>query len=431
MKNSELDLAHFLRSREKLATVVDHFSDYLNRSQESEMSPYLREVVSEPGPRVLVKRTPNSEPQEMIMMGSNDYLGFSNNEEIKKFICQMVMEKGVGVGGPPLLNGMTSLHRELERALADNKSQEDALLYSSGYQANMGWVTCLVRSGDVVVYDELNHASLFDGMKSFKKGTATFRSFKHNSVESLEEVLQKVEMKDRSTLFVVVEGVYSMDGDICPLDRIIDVAKQHGAFVVLDDAHGTGVLGTTGAGTAEFFSRESDIDLYMGTFSKALSMTGGFLAGPRKIIDYLRFFSRSYMFSAHLPIPTVAGVLKGLEIIKNQPSLRERLHENVRYFVAKMNEAGYRVSSLTPIVPVLIPNHISIREFNRRLASRGLFVNGIEYPAVKQQRIRVSLMAKHSRADLDHAVLLFKQIGEEMGVLSQPVSKVYETVAEV
>lgn len=423
MKNQELDLAHFLRSCESLEDLTKHFSDYLEESLQSELSPYLRELVSEPGPRVQIRRTPYTEPEEMIMMGSNDYLGFSHNREIKDFISAAIQEFGVGVGGPPLLNGMTTLHKRLERALADDKSQEEALLFSSGYQANIGWITCLVRPGDAVVYDELNHASLFDGMKSFKKGTATFKSFKHNDIESLKRVLSKVELGPKGTLFVVAEGVYSMDGDICPLPELVDVAKSYNALFVLDDAHGTGVLGDNGAGTAEFFGREREIDIYLGTFSKALAMTGGFIAARKELVDFLRFFSRSYMFSAHLPIPTVAGVYKGLQIIKDQPELRAQLHANIRYFVRRMNEVGYDVNSMTPIVPVAIPNEVSIRELNRRLACNGLFANGIEYPAVKQQRIRISLMAKHTQADLEEAVQIFERVGREMGVLGQPNSQ--------
>ena len=267
----------------------------------------------------------------MLMFGSNNYLGLANDPFVIERVRESLSRFGAGVAGPPMLGGTTSLHRLLERRLSRLKCAEDALLYPTGYAANLGWTGGLVGRRDALLLDERSHASTFDGARQTKARTLTFR---HNDVADLHSKLQKLAASGECVnLFVSVEGVYSMDGDLPPLDEIVPLCREFGAFLVVDDAHATGVLGENGRGAAEHFGVEGQIDLVMGTFSKALAVTGGFLAGRKETIEYLRFFSRSYFFSASLPPMTVAAVLAGLEVIEREPERRAQLHENVRYLL--------------------------------------------------------------------------------------------------
>jgi 7-keto-8-aminopelargonate synthetase-like enzyme len=313
---------------------------------------------------------------------------------------------------------MNGLHRKLERQIAELKSKEDALLFASGFQANLGWITALLRSKDVLIYDELHHASLFDGIRIALSGARIrTHSFRHNDTNHLADLLQRARasMPAGAQLFVAVEGVYSMDGDLAPLPRIAGLCRAAGATLVLDDAHGTGVLGPRGGGTAEHFGIEEHVDLAMGTFSKAFGVTGGFIAGRKEVIDYLRFFSKSYMFSAHLPQVMAAAVSAGVELVRNQPTLRESLHSNVHYMLEGMRKLGYKVSSQSAIVPVILPAEVPIRELGRRFHEEGLFTNLIEYPAVPKdsQRIRLSMMSDHTQGDLDFALDVLGRLGQE------------------
>ena len=401
---------------------VGPFSQTLKHFSDQGWTLYSRELVGPPGPRVQVKDPLTGKISSMIMMGSNDYLGFSYHPEIIKAVIDSVTASGVGMGGPPLLNGMSSIHRQLEKELAELKEQEDALIFNSGFQANLGWTYALLRPGDFVIYDELNHASFFDGLSTVK-ATRKIKaySFLHNDLSDLERLLKFAQSKqeENQQIFVVVEGVYSMDGDLAPLVGVTDLCEKFSATLVLDDAHGTGVIGENGGGTSEHFHVSSKVDLSMGTFSKSFGVTGGFIAGKKSVIDYLRFFSRSYLFSAHLPQSIATAVLKGCQMMKNQPQLRTQLHHNVRFMLEGLKRLGFQVHSESAIIPVRIPQEIDLRIFNRTLHQKGLFVNPIEYPAVSidQQRIRLSLMANHEEKDLAEALQMIESTAREMGLI--------------
>lgn len=401
---------------------VTPFSDTLSDYTQKGLTLYAREVVSQPGPRVKIKDTLTGTVREMIMMGANDYLGFSSHPTIKQAVVNTVTELGVGMGGPPLLNGTSEVHRKLERALADLKGQEDALIFSSGFQANLGWTTALLRSGDTVIYDELNHASFFDGLltaRATRKVRA--KSFRHNDLNELEQILIETAAKRQTNqlIYVAVEGLYSMDGDLAPLPQICDLCEKYKAILVVDDAHGTGVLGKNGGGASDHFGVSHRVDISMGTFSKTFGVTGGFLAGKKKVVDYLRFFSRSYVFSAHIPQSIAAGVLAGCEMIKAEPKLREQLHKNVDYMINGLYDMGVKVKTDSAIIPIHTPQPINLRNLNRALHEAGLFVNPIEYPAVSldEQRIRLSLMATHTKADIDEALEIIRVCGKEHGLI--------------
>ncbi|ANB72202.1 hypothetical protein AYM40_07360 [Paraburkholderia phytofirmans OLGA172] len=402
---------------------VKPFSDYYRDSRAKGLAHYNREIVSAVSNRTSVRGI-DGKTREMIMFGSNNYLGLTTHPHVASPIKQALDEYGAGVDGPPLLGGMTQLHMELERRLSLLKGAEDTLLFGSGYQANLGWVKTLLRDDDVLLYDEYNHASLYDGiaLAAVNTNIKAIR-FSHNNTENLERLLirfRKGASRPNRQIFVVVEGVYSMDGDLAPLPRISELCAGHGAILVVDDAHGTGVMGKTGRGTAEHFDMESAADIWMGSFSKAFGMTGGFLSGDREVVDYLRFCSRSYMFSAHLPITTVAGVLGGIEVLEREPERIARLHENAAHLEAGLSALGFQVFREAAIIPVRIPPEVNIREVCKQFHDEGIFLNSIEYPAVPKdgQRLRLSVMATHTTEDLDQAVSAFERIGTIAGILS-------------
>ncbi len=377
----------------------------------------LREARSAAAARMTVAHPGTGDAREVLMMGSNNYLGLANEPEVVEKTIEAVRKFGIGCGGPPLLNGTTTLHRELEARLARLKHCEAAVVFSSGYATNVGWTTALLSPGDWLVYDAQNHASLFDGIKM---GRFESVPFAHNDADDLRRKLMQVRWKHPYTNVVVcVEGVYSMDGDIAPLPEIRRLATKYGALLAVDDAHGTGVLGERGFGTPEHFGLEGQIEIMMGTFSKTFGVTGGFVAGSKAMCDYLRFFARSYMFSASLPPPVVASVLAGIGFLENHPERVRQLRDNVRYFVQGLRRLGFDVSCETAIVPLLVPSGVEIRRLGMRLHEEGVFVNGVEYPAVPkdQQRLRISMMATLTREDLDFALSRFEKVGREFGMI--------------
>jgi len=352
------------------------------------------------------------ETKKMLMFGSNNYLGLANHPSVKERAHKAIEEFGAGVGGPPLLNGYTSLHRELEQRLAALKGAEDAMIFSSGYGANVGFVSGLMNSDSIVLYDAYSHASFCDGIKM--SGAQSF-CFPHNNIILLERRLKNLRAGSDKDIFVAVEGVYSMDGDLAPLDKLVDLCKRYTAYLIVDDAHGTGVMGKTGKGTAEYFNVHGKVDFTMGTFSKAFSVTGGFIAGPKAVINYLRYFARSYMFSASLPPVIAAVVLAGLDAITNQPELLEALKNNIKYTAEKLNAIGFESDDKTAIFPLVAPEGMNIRKAAYEFHKKGIFVNSIEYPAVplSQQRFRISIMAVHTKEDIDRLVEAVKEIFNE------------------
>ena len=297
---------------------VNFFSDFLKGIKVKKEMQHLRCITSAADREVSVIDPNSGYVKSMLMFGSNNYLGLANHPYIKEFVKRIINRMGVGIGGPPLLNGYTILHRELEERLAALKGCEDALIFSSGYGANVGLITALLNNNDVVLHDRYSHASFADGIKM--SGVRAVH-FPHNDVEELEKYLTRINVNESKNIFVGVEGVYSMDGDIAPLNRIVPLCKQNNAILILDDAHGTGVMGKTGRGTAEHFGFEGNIDISMGTFSKTFAASGGFVAASKPVINYLRFFARSYMFSASLPPTVIATILAGLDVIEKEPEL--------------------------------------------------------------------------------------------------------------
>lgn len=389
------------------------FSAFLEDLASNNQLLQMRCITSAADRHVNVIDPASGQERPMIMFGSNSYLGLANHPYVKERVQQAIQKYGVGIGGPPLLNGYTVLHRELEERLASLKGTEDAMIFPAGYSANVGLVTGLVNPTDTVLYDVYSHASFSDGLTMAGVNSA---HFPHNNISRLKRLLEVHRQRSDQDIFVGVEGVYSMDGDLAPLDVLVPLCKSHSAILIVDDAHGTGVMGRHGRGTAEHFGVEGKVDVTMGTFSKTFSATGGFVAASKPIINYLRFFARSYMFSASLPPTVIATVLAELDVIEREPELLVRLWDNVRYTETGLRNLGFELKSESAIFPLIVPVGMNIREAASRFHKAGVFVNSIEYPAVPvaQQRFRVSLMATHTREDIHRLLDVVEEVWSEL-----------------
>ena len=405
----------------KLKDKAEYFTKFINSLTENKQMHHMRCISSAAGREVQVLDRYTGRRKKMIMFGSNNYLGLANHPYVKKKAAEAILQYGAGIGGPPLLNGYTILHRELEERLAHLKGAEDALIFSSGYGANVGLVSGLLNSNDIVVYDAYSHASFCDGIKM--ADAQSFR-FPHNDILLLNQRLDQHTSDDNNDIYVGVEGVYSMDGDLAPLNKIVPLCKSKGAILIIDDAHGTGVMGKTGRGSAEHFGMEGKVDITMGTFSKTFAVTGGFVAASKPIINYLRFFARSYMFSASLPPVSIAMVLACLDVIENEPELLERLWNNINYTASRFREIGIDAKPQSAIIPLRVPTGMDLRKAAYKFHEKGIFVNSVEYPAVpiSQQRFRISLMATHTKDDINRLVEAVDEIWYECKAVSDDVN---------
>lgn len=397
-----IDLCRVLLNgrRQSLADRTSTWADYATGAVADRRWLYGREVRSGADRTVDVWDEETGRTQEMLMFGSNNYLGLAAHPHVLASVRSAMTTWGVGLGGPPLLNGTTRLHRSLEERLAALKGKESAIVFSSGYGTNLGLIAGLVQPTDRVLYDAASHASLCDGLKL---AGITGQRFRHNDVAHLAALLDRAPASGQQDVFVGVEGVYSMRGDLAPLDRIVPLCRQHGALLIVDDAHGTGVMGPQGRGTAAHFGVEDEVDLVMGTFSKTFSVTGGFVAATAPIIEYLRFFARPYVFSAALPPVVVAAVHAGLDVLEREPERVARLRSNVRYVAHGLRALGIRAEPEAAIIAVPAPAGMNVPAAAQHFHRMGLFVNATEFPAVPRDQplFRISLMATHERADLD------------------------------
>ncbi len=372
--------------------------------------PYFRVVESEQDPEVIV------EGKKMIMLGSNNYLGLTSHPKVKAAAIEAIKKYGSGCAGSRFLNGTLDIHVKLEEKLAAFFRKEGALTFSTGYQTNLGIISSIAGKDDVVVIDKLDHASIIDACRlSF----AEVKKFKHNDMGSLDFVLK--ECGDRGKL-VVVDGVYSMEGDIAPLPDIIKICKKYGARLMVDDAHGIGVLGKTGRGTAEHFGVEKDVDIIMGTYSKSMASIGGFVAAGEDVIHYMKHTSRPLIFSASPPPASVASVIAALDIIDQEPERRERLWHNTRKMMTAFKKMGFDTGvSETPIIPLLMGEMERAFMMWKILGEEGVFVNPVVPPATQPGRclIRTSYMATHTDEMLDRVLDILERADKKLGALSQ------------
>ncbi|RKY86091.1 8-amino-7-oxononanoate synthase [candidate division KSB1 bacterium] len=353
--------------------------------------------------------------EKKIMIGSNNYLGLTHHPKILEALEKASKKYGSGCTGSRFLNGTIDLHEQLENELAKFVNKESALVFSTGFQTNLGTIATLVGKNDAVIIDKLVHASIIDACRmSFGE----VYKFNHNNSEDLERVLQKID-KNRGKL-VVVDGIFSMEGDIAKLDKLIPVLKKYGCKIMVDDAHAMGVLGKNGAGTPEHFNLTDEVDLIMGTFSKSFASIGGFIAGPESVIQYLKHHSRTLIFSASMPPSAVATVLAALEIIKTEPERRENLWNIARKMKKEFISLGFDTgSSETPVIPIIIGDDLQTFSFWKRLFDEGVYTNPVIYPAVprKTSRLRTSYIATHTENQLDFILEKFKKVGKEFGVI--------------
>jgi len=355
------------------------------------------------------------EGQKRIMLGSNNYLGLTHHPKVLEAASRALTRYGSGCTGSRFLNGTLDLHGQLERALADFLGKESCLVFSTGYSANLGFISGLVGRGDVVYLDKLDHASIVDGAKMSYGETVRFG---HRDLAGLDRLLGK-NPGTRGSM-IVVDGVYSMEGDIAELPELVPIARKHGTALAVDDAHALGVLGPNGDGTAAHFGLTDEVDIIAGTFSKSLASIGGFVAASESVIHYLRHHSRPLIFTASLPPANTAGVLAALEVMRTEPDRRERLWANTKRLHEGFRALGYDIGETqTPIVPVLIGPLEKTFMFWRKLFDAGVFTNPVAPPAVppSQCRLRTSLMATHSFEQIDFCLEQFARIGKELGVI--------------
>ena len=371
--------------------------------------PYFHPVSSAEDTEIIV------DGKALVMLGSNNYLGLTTHPEVKKAAKEAVEVYGTGSCGSRFLNGTLDIHEELERELAEFVGKESALVFSTGYQTNLGIMSALLGRNDVVVLDKWDHASIVDGTRL---GMAEVKRFKHNDMDHLKKVLDQIP-KDKGIL-IVVDGVFSMEGDIANLPELVKIKKEYGARLMVDDAHSVGILGENGAGTAEHFGLTDEVDLIMCTFSKSFASLGGFVAGEAKVIDYIKHFARPMIFSAALPPAQAAAAKASLQIIKTDRKRKENLWENTRFWQEGLKKLGFDIGETqTPIVPVIIGDDMLTFAIWKKLMEYGVYTNPVITPAVPpgRQLLRTSIMATHTKEQLQRALDAFEKAGKELGVI--------------
>ncbi|MEM2137656.1 MAG: glycine C-acetyltransferase [Candidatus Anstonellaceae archaeon] len=352
----------------------------------------------------------------VIMLCSNNYLGLSMHPKLKDAAIKAVQTHGAGSGSVRVIAGTQDLHLKLEKAIARFKHTQAALYFQTGFAANQGSIPCLSGEGDLLISDELNHGSIIDGVRLSKAERAIY---KHKNMEDLERVLREAKAKNYKRIFVITDGVFSMDGDIAPLDKIEKIAHEHDAVIYVDDAHGDGVLGEHGRGIVSHFKLEGKIEIEMGTFSKGFGVVGGYVAGSQALYDYLQNKARSFLLSGSAPPATVAACTAAIELLESDDSLVKKLWENTKYFKGQLKAMGFDTGeSETPITPIMLGESKLAQDFAGKLFEEGVFALPIVYPMVAQgkARIRTMVTAAHTKEDLDTALSAIEKVGKKLGV---------------
>lgn len=383
-----------------------HSFNKVHLLKEQDVYPYFRILQSKQDTEVQMHNGP------VLMFGSNSYLGLTSHPKIAEAATKALKEYGSGCAGSRFLNGTLDIHIELEERLADFTGKQDAILFSTGYQANLGALSSFTGRNDYILLDEYDHASIIDGSRlSFSKVI----KFAHNNMEDLERKLSKLPAD--SVKLIVVDGVFSMEGDIADLPSIGRLADTYNATIMVDDAHGLGVIGENGSGTASHFHMTDQTDLIMGTFSKSLASLGGFVAGDKDVIDYLKHHARSLIFSASMTPASAASVIAALDVMQEEPERISMLWDNTRYMMHLLQEADFSTGhTQSPIIPVRIGDDYKTFLFTKKLQEKGIFVNPVVSPAVPSESslIRLSLMATHTYAQIERVVETMKQISNEL-----------------
>ncbi|MBP3253633.1 MAG: pyridoxal phosphate-dependent aminotransferase family protein [Bacteroidales bacterium] len=371
--------------------------------------PYFRPISSDQDAEVTING------KKVLMFGSNSYLGLTNHPKVKQAGMEAIKKYGTGCAGSPFLNGYMDIHVELEEKLAKFVGKEQAIVYSTGFQSNLGALSCVVGRGDYIICDERDHASIVDGRRlSF----ATQLKFKHNDMESLEEVLMKLPYD--SIKLIVVDGVFSMEGDIAPLTQIVELAEKYNGSIYVDEAHSLGVLGNQGRGVCNHFGVTDKVDIIIGTFSKSLATIGGFVAADATVMDYLRHHSRPYIFSASISPAATASVLAALDVMQQEPERLQNLWDMTNYSLKLFRDFGFEIGpTQTPIIPLYIHDMRKTFTVTRDLLDEGIFVSPVIPPACAPEDtlIRFALMATHTKQQIDHAVDVIVKIFRKYDII--------------
>ncbi len=371
-------------------------------AQAAGVYPYFRAISSEQEPEVIING------KKVLMFGSNCYSGLVSDPRIKEAAIEAIRKYGTGCAGSPFLNGTLDLHKELEARIAQYIGKEDVMIYSTGFEVNLGVVSCLTGREDYILWDEQDHASIIEGRRlSFSQSL----KYKHNDMASLEKQLQKC--KPDKVKLIVTDGVFSMEGDVANLPEIVRLAKKYDAQVMVDEAHGIGVFGNGGRGTCDHFGVTKDVDLIMGTFSKSFASLGGFIATDKEITNYLRHHSRSYIFTASITPASTAAALKAIDIMEQEPERQEHLWKITNFALEGFRNMGCEIGNTsTPIIPLFIRDDFKTFAITRDLFNEGIFVNPVVTPAVAPQDtlIRFSLMSTHTKEQVEYALEKIQQV---------------------
>ncbi len=410
---SEYDYSNFYHGAgDDPLNLLRPFAEWYREAKPNGYYLYQEALGSAPTTHIRVKNGRTGRWQELLNLASYNYLGISYRPEVKRAAAEAIEKYGLGASGSPILSGTFEVHEEFAQELARFKDKEACIVFPTGYSANVGFISALMRAGDTILLDQYSHASIVDGAILAKSKTIFFR---HNNPMDLERKIAQVKGKK----LLVVEGVYSMDGDVCALPEILEVAKRHGARVLIDEAHSTFLFGPNGRGVAEHFGRDKDVDFHLGTFSKSLGGQGGFVAGTQELVDYAVAFSRSRFFSCNLSPVLTAGLLAGLRIAVAEPQLRAKLWSNVAFLRRRFAEEGVDIGkSNSQVMPVMVNNDARVFAVAEKIQDRGLFLNPVTYPAVPKHksRLRISVSAAHTEEDLERAAQTIAEAFREEGI---------------
>ncbi|MET1055657.1 MAG: aminotransferase class I/II-fold pyridoxal phosphate-dependent enzyme [Pedobacter sp.] len=399
--------------RKKLGDRIAAFQD-ANAIKEKGLYPYFRSIESAQDTEVII------DGKKVLMFGSNSYLGLTNHPKIKEASKAAIQKYGTGCAGSRFLNGTLDIHLELERKLAAYVGKEAAVLFSTGFQVNLGVISCLLDRNDYLILDEYDHASIIDGSRlSFSRSI----KYAHNDMDDLRKKLSR--LPEDSAKLIVADGIFSMEGDIVKLPEIVALAEEFGANIMMDDAHSLGVIGFNGAGVSSHFNLTDKVDLIMGTFSKSLASLGGFIAASEETIEFIKHRARSLMFSASMPPSSVASVIAALDIIESEPERIDKLWDNTNYAKKLLTDAGFDIGHTdSPIIPVYIRDNEKTFLITNILHKNGIFVNPVVSPAVPSDSslLRFSLMATHTFAQIEEAVEKMYAAFQEVQLMPAKVS---------
>jgi 8-amino-7-oxononanoate synthase len=407
----------FIDSRDRdLFAKTRKFAAYLRGREAEHLYWYGMPLRSRCANRALIHDELTGRTREFLMFASNNYLGLANHPRVIEAICEATRSYGATNTGCRIIGGTNHLHKELEQRLANFKGRPACIVYPGGYAANLGCVSALVKSHDALIVDKLNHMSIVDGCKL---SGGVRKIYRHNDMADLERVLDRCADNVRGKL-IVTDGVFSMHGDLCDLPEIVRLARHYGARILVDDAHATGVIGERGSGTAEHFGLKDEVDLELGTMSKTLAGMGGFVVGDEEVIEYLRFYSNSYVFAATIPAGVAAGLIAAIDVLEKEPQRLTALWSNIRRLRGHLTEAGFDLENTqSAILPIVIGDERRAMEMGRAVRARGLFCQTVVFPGVPlgDARLRISVTSEHTPEDLALAAQIFIDAGRETGVL--------------